>query len=88
MTTITFYCKLCEKPFEIKMPSYLPECYGDMVSELVFFLHLVKHHLKEGKVLKQLFILLKYILKSVIVTNRYTSCSFSCYSFRLSTVNF
>ena len=46
MTTITFYCKLCEKPFEIKMPSYLPECYGDMVSELVFFLHLVKHHLK------------------------------------------
>lgn len=68
MTTITFYCKLCEKPFEIKMPSYLPECYGDMVSELVFFLHLVKHHLKEGEVLKQLFILLKYILKSVVVT--------------------
>lgn len=68
MSTITFQCKLCEKSFEIKMPSYLPECYGDTVSELVFFLHLVKHHLKEGKVLKQFFILLKYTLKSVVVT--------------------
>lgn len=68
MTTITFYCKLCGKSFEIKMPSYLPECYGDMVSELVFFLHLVKHHLKEGKVLKQFFTLLKYTLKSIAVT--------------------
>lgn len=68
MTTITFHCKLCGKSFEIKMPSYLPECYGDMVSELVFFLHLVKHHLKEGKVLKQLFTLLKYTLKSIAVT--------------------
>ena len=68
MTTITFYCELCGKSFEIKMPSYFPECYGDMVSELMFFLHLVKHHLKEGKVLKQLFIFLKYTLKSVVVT--------------------
>ena len=68
MTTINFYCELCGKSFEIKMPSYLPECYGDTVSELVFFLHLVKHHLKEGKVSKQFFILLKYTLKSVVVT--------------------
>ncbi len=68
MTTITFYCKLCEKPFEIKMPSGLPECYYDMVSELIFFPHLIKHHLKEGKVLKQFFILLKHTFKSIVIT--------------------
>lgn len=68
MTILHFSCKLCGKSFKKKMPSGLPECYYDAVMNLIFFGHVLKHHLKSGKTFHQFVILLKVILKALGIT--------------------
>lgn len=68
MTILHFSCKLCGKSFKKKMPSGLPECYYDAVMNLIFFPHVIKYHLKSGKVFRQFVILLKVILKALGIT--------------------
>lgn len=68
MTILHFSCKLCGKSFKKEMPSGLPECYYDAVMNLIFFPHVIKYHLKSGKVFRQFVILLKTILKALGIT--------------------
>lgn len=68
MTILHFSCKLCGKSFKKEMPSGLPECYYDVVMNLMFFPHVIRYHLKSGKVFRQFVILLKTILKALVIT--------------------